>query len=210
MNIAIVGAGNVGRGLGTVLAEKHTVIFASRDIDAAESAAVAAGPRAIFDRVPEAIRQADVVVLAVPYASVGEVIKSAPLSSKVVVDVTNPLTDDYSGLTVGFETSAAEEIQKQLVGTPVVKAFNTVFAQIYAHGTELGNRRVQVFCASDDDAARATVIKLAADAGFEPVDAGELKNARFIEPLAALNIQLGYAMGHGTQIAPVWITRTAA
>lgn len=91
----------------------------------------------------------------------------------------------------------------------MIKAFNTVFAQIYADGPKFGGQAVQVFCASDDKSARTTVANIISDAGFEPVDVGSLKNARHLEAIAALNIQLGYGLGRGTQIAPVWIERSA-
>jgi predicted dinucleotide-binding enzyme len=89
----------------------------------------------------------------------------------------------------------------------VVKAFNTVFAQVYEKGLSFGDTPVQTFVASDDAEAKAAVIALAKDAGFDARDAGPLSNARYIEPLAYLNIQNGYMLGQGTQIAPAWLSR---
>ena len=89
----------------------------------------------------------------------------------------------------------------------MVKAFNTVFAQVYDQGLTFGGTPVQTFVAADDADAKAAVIALAKDAGFDARDAGPLSNARHIEPLAYLNIQFGYMLGQGTQIAPVWLSR---
>ena len=128
------------------------------------------------------------------------------IDGKVVVDVTNPLTADYMGLTVGHTTSAAEEIAKAVPNAHVVKAFNTVFASVLAEGASLGGgKTVPVFVASDDAPAKATVSEIARSIGFDVVGAGALKNARYLEPLAGLNIYLGYGAGLGTNIAPAWL-----
>jgi len=127
------------------------------------------------------------------------------LKGKVIVDITNPLTADYTGLTIGHSTSAAEEIQKAFPGAKVVKAFNTVFAQVIAGGAKLAGATVPVYFAGDDAAAKETVKALIQSTGFAPVDAGGLRNARYLEPLAALNIYFGYGAGRGTAIAPAWI-----
>ncbi|WP_339635212.1 NADPH-dependent F420 reductase [uncultured Sneathiella sp.] len=216
MNIAIIGTGNVGTGLAKVLSKtRHGVVFGARTEDKGHAAADAFvkeyGGNVRGSDVAGAVRDADVVILAVPYAETADVIAIAgSLSGKIVIDATNPLTEDFSGLTLGFESSAAEEIQKRVAGAPAVKAFNTVFAQIYAEGPRFSERPVQVFYAGDDDAAKKVVSEIINAAGFDAVDAGPLKNARYLEPLAALNIQLGYSLGRGTQIAPAWIEREAA
>ena len=130
------------------------------------------------------------------------------LAGQVVIDITNPLTADYMGLTLGHATSAAEEIAKAVPGAEVVKAFNTVFAQVLGEGADFGNgRRVEVFVASDSERARQTARAIAESIGFAVVDAGPLKNARYLEPVAGLNIYLGYGAGLGTGIAPVWIRK---
>jgi 8-hydroxy-5-deazaflavin:NADPH oxidoreductase len=115
--------------------------------------------------------------------------------------VTNALNDDMSGLQVGHTTSAAEEISKLVPGARVVKAFNTIFAPIYAsQDPRILGRTLTVFLAGDDQAAKASVSELASKMGFDVVDTGPLRIARFIEPLAMLNIQLGYGLGMGTGI----------
>ena len=106
------------------------------------------------------------------------------------------------GLTIGHNTSAAEEIQKAFPAAKVVKAFNTEFAQVLAAGPELVGQTVPVYFAGDDSVAKDTVKALVQSMGFAYIDAGGLKNARYLEPLAGLNIYFGYGAGRGTAIAP--------
>ena len=186
MKIAVIGNGNIGSGLANVLGNAgHDVEAFGRDADIAAADA-----------------PAEVIILATPYGAAAGLAEQADFSGKVVVDLSNPVTADFSGLQVGFDTSAAEETASLLKGASVVKAFNTIFAQHYASGLKLGGVPLQTFIATDDDAARSTVVALASDIGLEPVDAGPLRNARYLEPLGFLNIQFGYALGKGTEIAP--------
>ena len=130
------------------------------------------------------------------------------LNGKIVVDITNPLTPDYMGLTIGHSTSAAEQIAQAVPEAEVVKGFNTVFAQVLAEGANFGSgQTVTVFLASDSEHAKQTARALAESMGFQVMDAGGLKNARYLEPLAGLNIYLGYGAGLGTTIAPTWIKK---
>ncbi len=205
MDISIIGAGNMGKGLAALFAQAgHRVTLAARDVAKAEAAARAIGSGVVGVAVSDAA-DADVVVLAVPYEGAPEAINAAGgLSGKVVVDITNPMKADYSGLSIGHTTSAAEEIQKHAPQARVVKAFNTIFAQVLQNGGKAGGRAATTFVASDDADARALVIELARSAGFEATDTGSLDKARFLEPVAALNITLGYGLGHGTDMAPTW------
>jgi 8-hydroxy-5-deazaflavin:NADPH oxidoreductase len=207
MNIAIIGTGNVGSGLATVLAKStHSLVVSDRKGGTELAAKLQAqGLSVQAADVQTAIAGADIVILAVPYGAVAGLASVASFTGKIVVDATNPVTEDFSGLQVGHTTSAAEEIAAALTGARVVKAFNTVFAQIYAEGLSLGDKPVQTFVAGDDAAAKAAVLAIATDAGFDARDAGPLTNARYIEPLAYLNIQFGYMLGQGTQIAPAWL-----
>ncbi len=122
-----------------------------------------------------------------------------------VVDISNPLTADYMGLTIGHSTSAAEEIQKLAPEAHVVKAFNTIFASLLKSGGKVGTSPATVFVAGDNDAANAAVEAIASKAGFKVLQSGGLKVARYLEPVAGLNIVLGYGKGHGTDIAPTWL-----
>jgi len=142
----------------------------------------------------------DMVVLAVPFAALDEVVKSVgdALDSKTVVDVTNALGPQLK-LAVGFTTSGAEELQKKAPKARVAKAFNTIFAQHMDTG-RVGDQRLTAFVASDDARAKSDTLELARGIGFDAVDAGPLESARLLEPLALLNIRLGYMLGMGTGI----------
>lgn len=125
-----------------------------------------------------------------------------------MIDISNPVAADFSGLVVGHTSSAAEEIAKALPGIKLVKAFNTVLAQVFSEGIEISGQRVQVFIAGDDSEAKLKVSGLAESRGFSPVDAGPLSNARNLEPLAMQNIWFAYMASQGTGIAPVWLHRS--
>lgn len=210
MKITIIGAGNMGAAFVKQLTRAgHRVSVTARD--AAKAAQVAAAhPGAKAVPVANGAEGADAVVLATGYGDAVAALRAVGnLAGKVVVDITNPLTPDYMSLTIGHSTSAAEEIARAVPGAEVVKAFNTVFAQVLAEGADFGNGRiVEVFVASDSERAKQTARAIAESIGFAMVDAGPLKNARYLEPMAGLNIYLGYGAGLGTGIAPVWISRT--
>lgn len=209
MKVTVIGAGNMGSAfVKQMVAGGHTVTVTARNLDKARAVA-AAHPGAVATTADNAAANADVVVLATGHADAIVALRSVgPLAGKVVIDVTNPLTADYMGLTIGHTTSAAEEIAHAVPDARVVKGFNTVFAQVLAEGADLGDgRKVSVFLASDDAAAKATAKALAESLGFETIDAGGLKNARYLEPLAGLNIYLGYGAGLGTGIAPTFVRK---
>ena len=205
MKVLVIGAGNMGSGFVKQLtAAGHQVSVTARTPAKAQALAQQFGARAVA--AEGAAEGADAVIVATGYADAAAALRSVGgLEGKVVVDITNPLTADYMGLTLGHSTSAAEEIAKAVPGAEVVKAFNTLFAQVLAQGAQLGGRKVTVFVASDSERARQTAGALAQSMGFDVIDAGALKNARYLEPLAGLNIYLGYGAGLGTSIAPTWI-----
>lgn len=209
MKVTIIGAGNMGSAFVKQLVRAgHEVSVTARDsAKAAQVAAAYPGAKAVA--VAGAANGADAVVLATGYGDAAAALQAVgDLQGKVVIDITNPLTADYMGLTLGHSSSAAEEIAKAAPGAEVVKGFNTVFAQVLGDGADFGaGRKVTVFVASDSARARQTATALAQSMGFEVVDAGGLKNARYLEPLAGLNIYLGYGAGLGTAIAPTWVHR---
>jgi predicted dinucleotide-binding enzyme len=204
MKVTLIGSGNMGSALATRISKAgHALVITGRNAGKANELARTTG--ALF-KGTAAADGADVVVVATAYPDAAAALRSAgDLKGKVIVDITNPLTADYMGLTIGHGTSAAEEIQKAFPGAKVVKAFNTVFAQVVAAGPELAGATVPVYFAGDDAAAKETVKSLIESTGFAPVDAGGLRNARYLEPLAGLNIYFGYGAGRGTGIAPAWI-----
>jgi predicted dinucleotide-binding enzyme len=139
---------------------------------------------------------ADIVVIAVLFEAVRAVAAEigGAADGKPVVDATNALGKD--GLAVGFTTSGAEQLQKALPGAKVVKAFNTVFAQCMNTGRVKGTPAF-LPVAADDPKAKEAVLAFARDIGFDAVDAGPLSNARLLEPMAMLLIQLGYVVNKG-------------
>jgi len=209
MNVLILGAGNMGSALAGQLSRAgHAVRITARSPDKAQAVAAATGAQAVS--AAQALAGSDVVILATGYADAVPALQSlGSLDGKVVVDITNPLTADYMGLTLGHDTSAAEEVARAIPGAQVVKAFNTLFAQVLADGPAFaGGQVAPVFYASDSEPAKQAAKALIESIGFKPVDAGALKNARYLEPLAALNIYLGYGAGLGTTIAPTWISKS--
>lgn len=209
MKITVIGAGNMGSAFVSQLVRAgHQVSVTARDSGKASQVA-AAHPGARAVDIAGAATGADAVILATGYADAVNALQAVgDLKGQVVIDITNPLTADFMALTIGHSTSAAEEISKAVPGAEVVKAFNTVFAQVLAEGADFGNgRKVEVFVASDSERAKQTASSIAESIGFAVVDAGGLKNARYLEPLAGLNIYLGYGASLGTAIAPTWIRK---
>jgi NADPH-dependent F420 reductase len=190
MKIAVIGAGNVGKALsGSFVRAGHDVTISSQHPDNARAAAAESGAKAAATNA-EAIPDADVVVLAVPYGVLAEVVDELgdALNGKVVVDVTNPLRPDYQGLAVEG-TSAAEQVRARVKGAKVVKAFNTALAARQADPVVDGTA-LDGYVAGDDEQAKATVLELARSIGFHPIDAGPLELARALEAMALLNIML--------------------
>lgn len=194
----------MARGLGRIWAgQGHRVLLSSRDVKVAAEVAAGVGHGAQAGTVKEAASFGDVVLLAIPWTATAEVLKTAgPMDGKILIDCTNPLTQDMTSLAVGHLTSGAEEIAKMCPATKVVKAFNTAFAEVYETPSRLfGSRMPTMFFCGDSDGAKTIIKGLIVESGFEPVDAGPLRSARFLEPLAMLMIQLGYWQGMGRNIS---------
>jgi 8-hydroxy-5-deazaflavin:NADPH oxidoreductase len=198
MQIAIIGAGNVGKALGASLIRAgHDVVLATDHPDTARAAAeqIGAGSASVAD----AARSAEIVVFAVPWGSIDEAVSATggALDGKIVVDATNPLKPDYSGL-APKDGSGAEEVRDKAPGARVVKAFNSALASRQTDPVVDGVP-VDGFVASDDDEAKATVVGLIEAIGMRPIDAGPLANARYLEAMAYLNISLNMQHGWGWQ-----------
>lgn len=194
MKIAIIGAGNVGTALATSFKRAgHDVIIASRDPQDAGGAAAATGAR-VGGSNAAAADGADVIVLAIPFSSVPEVVAEIEpaVAGKPVVDATNRMSFGANGPEIDTTTSNAEDLARLLPGAHVIKAFNTLLASNQsdpiAEGVQLDG-----FVAGDDAVAKATVLQLVASIGLNPVDVGPLSRARQLEGLAFLNIVLNVA-----------------
>lgn len=196
MRIAIIGAGNVGGTLGRKWAAKgHEVVIGSRK---PESGAVS---------IADAAAQSEVVVLATPWPAVDSAIAACgSLAGKILLDCTNPLLPDFSGIELGTTTSGGEHVAALAPGAFVVKAFNSTGFNVMADPVFDGEPVTMFYC-GDDAAAKETVKQLITDIGFDPIDAGPLTQARLLEPFALLWISLAYRQGLGREIAFRFVKR---
>lgn len=201
--VAIIGLGSMGRGLADRLSGRVDLVVSTKDATA-ENAEFARTRHARLVSAEEAVRTASIVILALPYDAALEFAARHRLAGKVVVDITNPLTADYSALKVSGTTSAAEELQKAATGSHIVKAFNTIFAGVLA-SPRGATQSVPVFLAGNDAESVNAVASLVETAGFRVEKVGGLDGARLIEQVGLLNIRLGYGLGQGTSIAPSWL-----
>lgn len=205
MNVTIVGAGNMGRGIGTrLVAGGHEVEIVDRDPGQARALADELGGSATALEAGEPFG-GDVVVFALYYPGIKDAVReySDRLAGKVVVDITNPVnTETWDDLATPAGTSSAEEIAELVPqGTPVVKAFNTTFAPTLVAG-EVGGQQLDVLIAGDDDDAKRKVEELVSDGGLRPLDVGPLRRARQLEQLGFLHIsvQEPLELGFGSAI----------
>ncbi len=182
--VGIIGAGNVGSAL------KKGLERASYDVRA-----VGKEP----NRVSEIARWAEIIVLAVPFSALNETLREVGNSAdgKIVIDVTNVYTPEAIA-SLG-STSGAEVLQKKLPRAKLVKTLNMHFAKNMETGHCAGEQ-LTCFAAGDDKSAKAKVLELTRDLGFDAVDAGPLANAKLLESLGNLNIQLGFNLGLGSDI----------
>jgi predicted dinucleotide-binding enzyme len=196
MRISIVGAGNVGGALAAGwVAKGHEVVFGVRDPNK-----IPPGSNVKVASVAAAAHFADIIVLAVPWNAVAEAIRSAgSLTGKIILDATNPLLPDLSGLDPQAQPSAGEKVA-ELAGVPVVKIFNTTGYPNMVNPDYNGVRATMFYC-GDDANAKNVARGLADDLGFEPVDAGPLSQARLLESLALLWISMALKQGFGVGIA---------
>ena len=203
MNIGIIGSGNVGGTLGTRWARNgHAVRFGFRNPDTGKARALvaAAGPNASGGDIPAAAAFGDVLLLATPYEeATAALLGAGPLAGKAILDATNPLLPGLAGLSTGTTTSAAETLQAAVSEAHVVKIFNTVGSNIMENPDFGGVRPVMFYCGDDAEAKRRAAA-LAAELGFDAVDAGPLRQARTLEPFALLWISLALQHGMGRDI----------
>jgi 8-hydroxy-5-deazaflavin:NADPH oxidoreductase len=190
MDIAIIGAGNVGKALAkSGVRAGHKVTISAANPQNADEAAKETGAKSAPSNV-EAVKAADVVIIAVPYAKLGEVFRGlgSSVDGKVVVDATNHIDTQNPAEVLGA-LSNAEEIQKRHPQVRVVKAFNYAFASRMAEPS-MNGVRLDGFVAGDDQTAKDKVLELVESIGFRPVDAGPLVMARVLEGMALLSVTL--------------------
>jgi hypothetical protein len=203
MRIAILGAGNVGGALGSAWAHHgHEIIFGVRNPDSTEVSALlqGCGPRAGAASVADAVHSAETIVNALPWPATRGVLEALHLEGKILLDCTNPLKADLSGVEVGATSSGGELVAGWAKGARVVKIFNTTGFANMANPI-YGGEPIPMFYCGDDAEAKRTAAALARDVGFDPIDAGPLSNARLLEPYAMLWIWLAIKGGMGREFA---------
>ncbi|MEM6351368.1 MAG: NAD(P)-binding domain-containing protein [Cyanobacteria bacterium P01_D01_bin.14] len=196
MKIAILGYGRVGQTFASLFSRAgHAVVIGTRAGSSRSIPYPALGFR-------EAAAAAEAVAIAIPFSACLTVMPALVdvTQGKLVIDSANPLYPDWSPLLLGQENSAAEEIARLLPGAHVVKAFNTIFADAMVKPVRQGIA-ISAFIAGDDDSAKHTVMTLAQDIGYAPVNVGPLRSARYLEGLAHLNIQIAFSQDTGTSAA---------
>lgn len=196
MRIAVVGAGRVGRALGARWQTVgHHVTYGVRDPNDSKVADLQT-----TSTVTGAVRDADAVLIALPWAVVQEVVSTTSFGDAVVMDATNPLAANARELVADPALSGAELVRQWCGSTRVVKAFNTTGSGNMVDN-DYPSGRVLMPVTGDDQSAKAVAIGLASDIGFDGVDAGPLAASRDLEHLAMLWIRLAYPLGNGPNIA---------
>ena len=209
MQVTVIGAGNMGRGIGhRLVAGGHDVTIVDRDPEEAgrlaEELRGAARDGATVEAAgPTSELRGEVVILAVYYPGSLEIARDLGerLAGRIVVDISNPVNQSFDGLATEPGTSAAEELAAALpAGARVVKAFNTTFAPTLVEG-EVAGQPLDVFIAGDDEGAKETVAQLVRDGGLRAIDVGSLERARHLEGLGFLHMMVQQPLGLGFQSA---------
>lgn len=208
MSVSIIGAGNVGRALAMAFTQKGTdVVIGVPNPKKYADTIKPLGNHARLTTVTDAIEASDIVMLAIPYGATVPVVSSVnDWHNKILVDVSNPIAGALEGLSVGVTTSGAEEIATHARNARVVKAFNTTGAENMAD-SRYPNGQIFMPVCGDDSEAKQRVIALATLIGFNAVDMGELKVARYLEPFAMTWIHLAIKQGYGRKFAFSLLTR---
>ena len=206
MRIGILGSGLMGAKLGTLWARVgHDVVFSyARGARKLERLAREAGSRARAGTPADAARESSVLLLAVHWSRVSDVLKqTGSLEGKVVMSCSMPMNADDTDLAVAHTSSGAEVLAKRLKGAHFVAAFGTVPSEVLFDVFERRRRapRPSLVHCGDDAIARRAAVRLIRDVGFDPVDAGPLESARFIEPFTLLIARLAYEGSRGPRLA---------
>jgi 8-hydroxy-5-deazaflavin:NADPH oxidoreductase len=206
MRIGILGSGLMGGKLGVIFARAgHEVVFSySRSRNKLQRLAHDAGSNARAGTPREAAKDADVLLLAVHWSNVDDVLQQAgDISGKVVATCSLPMNDSDTALIVASESSGAEELARKAPGAAVVSAFGSVPSEVLFAVFEAreGEGRPSLVYCGDEARAKEIVSALIRDAGFDPVDTGPLRIARYIEPFTLLVAQLAYEGERGPALA---------
>jgi predicted dinucleotide-binding enzyme len=206
MRIGILGSGLMGGKLGTIFARAgHEVVFSyARTKGKLEKLARNAGGRASVGTPAEAAKDADALLLAVHWSRVDDVLKKAgDLSGKVIVSCSLPMNANDTGLVIANTSSGSEKLAKKAPKAHIISAFNTVPSEVLFSVFERkgsGTPPSVVYC-GDNAKAKKVAAQLISDVGFEPIDAGPLRIARYTEPFTLLVGQLAYEGDRGQAMA---------
>jgi 8-hydroxy-5-deazaflavin:NADPH oxidoreductase len=205
MRIGILGSGLMGGKLGTLFARAgHEVVFSYARNDQKLKRLAPEANNARAGTPVDAARDADAVLLAVHWLRIDDVLQQVgDLSGKILVTCSLPMNAESTHLVVAHTSSGAEELAKKVRKAKVVSAFGTVPSEVFFGVFEArrrANRPSMVYCGDDEDAKRvaATLIR---DVGFDPIDAGALRVARYLEPFALLMGELAYEGEGGPEVA---------
>ncbi|WP_407152116.1 NADPH-dependent F420 reductase [Bradyrhizobium sp. ORS 86] len=213
MKIAIIGTGTVGSALARGLqksSHSHTVILGARDITDMATQDLAADVGAELASPAEAAKSAELVILALPWDVAEAAVKAlGDLSGKIVIDCMNPLAmiGGVLDLALGHTTSGGEIVAGWLPGAHVVKTLNQVGAEIMANNASMPHKPV-MFMAGDNAQAKAAVATVLTDLGFEPLDAGDIRRSRLLEPFGMVWINQALLRGKGRTWAFAAVDRT--
>jgi len=207
MRIGILGSGLMGGKLGTIFAKAgHDVVFSyARSQRKLNRLARQAGRRAVAGTPREAAADADVLLLAVHWSRVNDVLKQAgDISGKVLITCSMPMNATDTALAIAHKSSGAESLAKKARKASVVSAFGTVPSEVlfdvFDAKRRTRRRPSPLYCGDNED-AKNVVARLIRDVGFEPVDTGPLRIARYLEPFTLAIAQLAYEGDKGPEIA---------
>ncbi|MFW9970026.1 MAG: NADPH-dependent F420 reductase [Candidatus Odinarchaeota archaeon] len=203
MKIGIIGGtGKLGSALCKIWAEKgHNIMIGSRDPQKAKKLADSIGSNVSGGTYEQTTIFGDIIILTVPWSGAKESIKAAGnLNGKIIVDSTTTAAPPLGGALMQITPSAGEKIAKWAIGAKIIKTVHTIGVESL-NKLQFGTQQASLFICGDDLEAKSKIKQLGLDLGFDVIDAGPLINARLIEPLAMLWMELAFNQGMGTDIA---------
>jgi hypothetical protein len=206
MKIGIIGTGHMGSALRKALSRTgHEILIGSRDPEkAAKVGENSKSINTIYCNYEETVKRSDVIFLAVRWRDTLDAIPAlGNLDGKILIEISNPFSDDMDGLVFDSSTSAAETLSRHVPGAKIVKAFNHLFADIVEH-SQILKYTPQAFYCGDDKDAKEKASAIFKDMGFECINLGQLASARLMESLTILELRILQNQDHDTRYAMEW------
>ncbi|HKJ30262.1 MAG TPA: NADPH-dependent F420 reductase [Balneolales bacterium] len=209
MHIGIIGTGNMGSALGKRFSDAgHQIFYGSIEPGTAKSIADMMGSNVQGGSIANAADFGEALILAIPWVGVQNSIEEAgDLQGRVLIDCSNPFKPDSYDLVFGNDRSGAEFIAQKAKDAQVVKAFNTIFAQNIMRSDEFGDNQPSLFYCGDEDSAKDIIIELGEAINLDPIDCGDLSQARKLENMASLLFNLSDKREEGYKLAYSLLTR---